>query len=121
MRIIDLESLPGREIAQFDSLGFAVAPLGVLTPGHVSILRLKPGGVIGRHPSVGTQVLVVVEGSASVSGASGEYAKIRAGQAAVWSPGEDHETRSETGLTAVAIEGSWERGTVKDDQVDQDP
>jgi quercetin dioxygenase-like cupin family protein len=110
MRILELGSMDFREISQFDSTGFSVAAIGVLKPGHVSLLRLEAGGVIGRHPAVGVQLLVVLDGRAKVSGEYGVPAEVTPGQAVVWEPGENHETRSENGATALVVEGSWESG-----------
>jgi hypothetical protein len=47
-----------------------------------------------------------VSGEGTVSGADGAEQAIAAGVAAVWEPGEEHETRSEAGLTALVIEGA---------------
>lgn len=110
MRIVELGSLDSREISQFGSVGFSLATIGVLKPGHVSVLELAPGGVVGRHPAVGGQVLVVLDGTATVSGGYDGPSEVAVGQAVVWESGEDHETRSETGLTALVLEGAWERG-----------
>ncbi|WP_426243973.1 hypothetical protein [Nocardioides sp. LHG3406-4] len=110
MRILELESLDSREITQFASVGFTLSTIGVLKPGHVSVLTLAPGGVVGRHPAVGVQLLIVLAGSATVSGSHGAPARVEGGQAVVWEAGEDHETRSEAGLTALVLEGAWERG-----------
>jgi quercetin dioxygenase-like cupin family protein len=109
MRIVEFGNLESREITQFGSIGFSASPVGVLKPGHVTVLRLEAGGVIGRHPAVGGQLLAVVDGSATVSGEHGPPAEIAPGQAVMWEPGESHETRSETGATALVVEGAWER------------
>lgn len=111
MRVIDLRAVETRPIQQFGSEGYSLGTLGVLRPGHVAYLTLEPGGVVGRHPAVGTQVLVVLSGSARVSGgAGGVPAQVEPGLAVMWEPGEDHETRTDEGLTALVLEGEWERG-----------
>ena len=51
------------------------------------------------------QLLAVINGSASVSGADGLQSTIGPGQAALWEPGEEHETRTSNGLMAVIVEG----------------
>ena len=48
---------------------------------------------------------MVVEGRGTVSSSDGVEQTISAGQAAVWGPGESHETRTSVGLTAVVSEG----------------
>jgi GrpB-like predicted nucleotidyltransferase (UPF0157 family) len=85
---------------------FRIGPLARVAPfALVQILHLPPNGRIGRHPAVSRQLLAVVAGSGWVSGAAGTRREIAAGYAALWEPGEEHETRSEHGLTAVCIEG----------------
>ena len=79
-------------------------PLARGAPVQAACFRLGPGGVIGRHPASVEQLLVVVEGSGWVSGADGERVAIRAGEAAFWEAGEEHETTSDDGMTAIVIE-----------------
>ncbi len=67
---------------------------------------LDPHGGIGRHPAVDDQCLVVIEGSATVSGGDGSFVAIESGQAALWLAGEDHETRTEHGVRVLIIEGA---------------
>ena len=106
MRIVDFAATAGREIDRFDSVGATVAPLLRSNAGaQVVRIRLEPGGVLGRHDASVTQLFAVVEGEGTVSGGDGEAQPIRAGQAAVWEAGESHETRTETGLTALVVEG----------------
>lgn len=105
MEIITLDGLPARDVNMFGSNGFRVAVLGSITSAHIAVLTLGPGGVIGRHPAVGHQLFVIMTGTAEVSGENGATATIGPGQAALWSPDESHETRSEHGLTALVLEG----------------
>ena len=44
-------------------------------------------------------------GSGWVSGSDGKRVAITSGQAPYWAPGEVHTTGSDTGLTAIALEG----------------
>lgn len=89
--------------------GVTVAPLtaqpGSGCPVKAAIFRVAPSGGIGRHPATFPQILAVLEGSGHVSGADGEFHPITAGEAVFWSEGEEHETQSETGLTALILEG----------------
>lgn len=57
MRILDLGVSGGRDVDRFGSTGFDVAPIA---RGGVTVvrLRLEPGGRIGRHDSVGEQLLI---------------------------------------------------------------
>ncbi|CAH1206955.1 hypothetical protein PAECIP111890_02893 [Paenibacillus sp. JJ-223] len=57
------------------------------------------------HPAVSEQVFLVLEGEGWVEGADGQHEKIRAGEAAYWRNGENHQSGSDQGLTALLIEG----------------
>lgn len=73
---------------------------------YVVLARLAPGGIIGRHPAVVDQCLVVLSGEAELSGEDGVTRVLHAGSAALWTAGESHETCSRAGLTAIIIEGA---------------
>src|SRR4051794_10732332 len=105
MRVLHLWSIAGHPISQFDSHAFTIAPIAKGGATHLVAARLEPGGAIGRHPALGRQMLVVLEGQAVVSGDTGDSATLEPGQAALWEPGENHETRTEQGLLALLVEG----------------
>lgn len=105
MRVLSLDAVPRRLVDVHGSSGCAVGGLGLTADAHLVVVTVRPGGTIGRHPAAGRQLLVVVSGDATVSGADGAPVDIGPGQAAVWEPGEAHETRSEGGLTAFVVEG----------------
>jgi quercetin dioxygenase-like cupin family protein len=88
--------------------GVTIAPLTApLTPDtrvQAAIFRLAPHGRIARHPATVPQILAVLEGAGSVSGADGEPQPIAAGEAVFWSAGEMHETRTDKGMTALVLE-----------------
>lgn len=71
-------------------------------------MHLAPGGLIGRHPTAVQQLFAVVVGEADVSGTDRKVRSIGPGYAALWEEGEDHETRSSGGCTAICIEGTFE-------------
>ncbi len=110
MRILDLAALPHRPIEAHGSRGFSVGAFGLGADTHLVAVSLAPGGVIGRHPAVGRQLLVVLSGDAEVAGAEGEVHRIAPGQAAIWEPDELHETRSPGGLSAMIVEGDLDIG-----------
>ena len=110
MRILDLAALPHRPIDANGSHRFSVGAFGISADAHLVAVTLAPGGVIGRHPALGRQFLVVLDGEAEVSGADGTVQSLTRGQAAVWEPGESHETRSAGGLTAMIVEGDLDIG-----------
>jgi quercetin dioxygenase-like cupin family protein len=70
------------------------------------VIEIAPGGVVGRHPAAVSQLFVVVRGSGWVSGADGEREPIEAGQAVLWDQGEEHESGSDTGMTALVLESA---------------
>jgi mannose-6-phosphate isomerase-like protein (cupin superfamily) len=102
VRVIDAASLPGRIVNDFGSHGFSVVPVGASVHGVMA--RLERDGRIGRHLAVEDQVLVVLTGHATVSGDNRESVEVGPGQLVVWRAGEEHETRTSGGLTALILE-----------------
>jgi quercetin dioxygenase-like cupin family protein len=105
LKIFDLERAEARQITHYGSAG-ATATLLTIPEGdaHVVRIRLDPGGVLGRHAARADQLFIVVEGEGVASGADGNATAVAAGTAVFWAAGEEHETRSDTGLTAIAVE-----------------
>lgn len=106
MRIHTFSAHHGRRIDLFDS-DFLQVPLS--QPGDVcmaSAMFLQPGGVIRRHEATTPQLLCVIAGSGFVSGSDGVEVPIEAFQAAFWEAGENHETRTNTGMTTITLEGT---------------
>lgn len=110
MRILSLGDLPHRPVEAHGSRGFSVGAFGISADAHLVAVTLAPGGTIGRHPAGGRQLLVVLTGEAEVAGAEGTVRRLAAGEAAVWEPGEVHETRSPTGMVAMIVEGDLDIG-----------
>lgn len=110
MRILRLDDVPHRRIEAHGSRGLAIGAFGVSADAHLVAVRLAAGGVIGRHPAAGRQLLVVMSGAAEVAGADGVVRAIGPGEAAVWEPGEPHETRTAGGLVAMIVEGDLDIG-----------
>jgi quercetin dioxygenase-like cupin family protein len=71
---------------------------------HAVVIEIGPGGVVGRHPAVVPQLFVIVQGSGWVSGSDGEREPIAAGEAVLWEAGEEHESGSDEGMTALVLE-----------------
>ena len=99
--------------------GVTVAPLtarpGSGSPVQAAIFRLAANGRLHRHPATLPQVLAVLEGSGRVSGSDGEFQPIGPGEAVFWLAGEEHETETDTGLTALILEADglqpWRAGS----------
>ena len=68
------------------------------------VIELGPGGVVGRHPAAAVQLFAVVSGTGWVSGDDGDRIPIRAGEVVAWEPGEEHESGSDEGMTALVVE-----------------
>ncbi len=107
MEIISFGTSSSRSISDHESRGFTVTPL--IRSEHLSAvcIRLEPGGVIGRHKAASRQLFAVVAGSAFVSGGDGVERALTVGEAAIWQSAEMHESRSEEGLVAIALEGDF--------------
>lgn len=111
MRIIQL---PAREISRFGSSGVDMDFLPQVLDAErttVHIARIVAGGRLGEHPAVVLQIFAVLAGeglvtSKGVAGGADERWEIEPGQAAIWEPGEIHETTATTDLLAVIIETS---------------
>ncbi len=86
-----------------------VAPLtGSISRGapfQAAVFRLGQGGRVARHPADVPQILAVLEGTGEVSGAAGAFEPVGPGEAIFWEQGEEHETRSAEGMTALIVEG----------------
>ncbi len=80
------------------------APLAAGSAVQAAVFRLGAGGRVARHPAVVPQILAVLEGEGTVAGADGHFVAVTAGEAVFWAAGEEHETRSERGMTALVLE-----------------
>lgn len=73
---------------------------------HLTCLTVEPGGVIGTHPATGVQLFLVIAGDGWTAGPDGERLQITAGWGVRWDAGENHTSGTESGFTALAIEGA---------------
>jgi len=111
MRIIQL---PAREISRFGSHGVDMDFLPQVLAAErttVNIARIVAGGALGAHAATMLQVFAVLAGdgvvtSKGVDGDADEHWEIQPGQAAIWEPGEIHETTATTDLLAAIVETS---------------
>jgi quercetin dioxygenase-like cupin family protein len=95
---------PAEELLERVTIAPLTAPLALGAPAQAAVFRLAAGGRIVRHPAIVPQILAVIEGSGTVSGADGVVEPIAAGEAVFWEQGEEHETNSADGLTALIVE-----------------
>lgn len=109
MRTFSFGRQLGRHISRFGS-DFTIARL-IHTDGmHVGCMYIPPNGGVGYHPATTYQLFAVIEGAGWVRAGDGERMPIRAGEAAFWEPGEEHEARTDGGMTAIVVEGDALRG-----------
>jgi quercetin dioxygenase-like cupin family protein len=97
---------PRNDLLEGVTIAPLTSPLATGAPAQAAVFRLAPGGRIVRHPATVPQILAVLEGRGRVSGADGSFEPIEAGEAVFWEEGEEHETVSDEGLTAVVLEAA---------------
>jgi hypothetical protein len=104
MRAVDLD---GGSVAEFGSHGLHMieaARLKRVEEFRVHVASCAPGSALGRHPTRLWQLFVVISGAGWVAGQDGVRFPIEAGGAVLWSPGEEHESGSEMGMTVVIVQ-----------------
>ena len=94
----------GKTITQFNS-NFVMSRILQTEKGvHIGCMYLEKNGIVGFHQAVVPQLLLVLNGEGYVRNEKEEYYKIQPGDAVFWEKDEWHETKTETGLTAIVIE-----------------
>ena len=101
---VDRAFTPREDLLEGVTIAPLTPPLRTGIPVQAAIFRIAPNGRVARHPATFAQILAVLEGAGSVSGADGEPQPIAAGEAVFWSKGEVHETVSAEGMTALVLE-----------------
>ncbi len=106
MRLFHFGPEVGHAIDRFGSVNVLITFIADLAAhAQVHCMYIGAGGIVGHHPTVNNQLFLVMNGSGWVRGGSGEVLPISSRQAAFWEAGEWHECRTETGMTAIVIEG----------------
>ncbi|HWE55241.1 MAG TPA: GrpB family protein [Acidimicrobiales bacterium] len=106
MRIFRFDHEVSRPVTAFGS-DFRIGPLVDADQACIRVIHLGPGGRIGRHPAATRQLLALLAGEGWVAGPDGTRRTVMAGHAAEWPAGEEHEAGSDTGFTAVCVEGQF--------------
>jgi len=107
MKLFRFDPEAGKTIEAYGSSGFVISRIAHLSDeAVVNCAYLESGGAIGFHQAAIPQLFLVVYGEGWVRDDSSERMHIEAGQAAYWDKGEWHEAGTETGLTAIIIEGT---------------
>lgn len=111
MKIYRFDAAVGRHITQFDS-DFVMAGIirvagSEVGDGAIQVgsMHIPAGGSVGYHQATVPQLFLVVAGNGWVRGEAETRRPVHAFEAAFWHTGEWHESGSETGMTAVVIEG----------------
>ena len=104
MRMFTFGPEAGVEVTQHGSR-FVMSRLALTPDVHASCMYLPPQGTVGRHEAHAPQLFVVVSGEGWVEGSDGVRRDIRVGEAAYWGRGELHAAGTESGMTAIVLEG----------------
>lgn len=104
MQIYQFKKEVGKKITKFDSNFVMSRIMQTEKMTHIGCIHLEKDGVVGYHQAVVPQLLLVVEGEGFVRGETDDYIKVQSGEAVFWNLGEWHETKTDTGLTAIVIE-----------------
>ncbi|EKN71540.1 hypothetical protein BABA_00860 [Neobacillus bataviensis LMG 21833] len=94
-----------REITAFNSLNVGITPI-IKNEGRTSVgcMYFDQNSVVGMHPATVPQLFLVIEGNGWVQIVGGEKVPVSIGTAVFWDAGEQHESGSETSMTAIIIE-----------------
>ncbi|MCX4747570.1 cupin domain-containing protein [Kitasatospora sp. NBC_01287] len=94
-------------ITRFASTGAHATRLAAGTGQYyLTCLSIEPGGTIGTHPAPVEQLFLVITGEGWITGPDDIRVPIAAGTAVLWSAEEEHTCGTDTGLTALALEGA---------------
>jgi len=93
MEIYQFKKEVGKKITKFDS-DFVMSRITQTDKvAHIGCVHLDEDGLIGYHPAVVPQLLLVVSGEGWVRGKTDEYIKVHSGEAVFWDKDEWHETK----------------------------
>jgi hypothetical protein len=107
VELYSFDAKAGHQVDRFGS-DFVLSPLMRPTDAARTVcMHLPPGGLVGEHEALSVQLFCVVSGEGWVSGDDGERRPIKTYEAACWSAGERHAAGTETGLTAIVVEGAF--------------
>lgn len=108
MKLYRFDAAAGRPRSEHGS-SFLLSPL--TDPegrARAACFHLEPGGLVGRHEAVVRQLFCVIAGEGWAAGPDGARVPIGAGEAVLWEPGEDHDAGTDSGMTAIVLEGDFE-------------
>jgi len=97
------------DVTEYDSRGIHMheaARLRDVDEFAVHLATVAPGGTLGRHPTRLWQLFAVTSGAGWVTADDGARQPVRAGEAVLWSPGEEHASGSDEGMSVVITQSS---------------
>lgn len=94
----------GKEITHYESNFIMSQVVESARNIKISCMYLGNDGVIGYHQAAVPQLLLIMQGRGYVRGGNKEYVDVKSGDAVFFNKGEWHETKSITGMTAIAEE-----------------
>ncbi|AIQ59114.1 cupin domain-containing protein [Paenibacillus borealis] len=104
MKIYNFQQESGKPISAFNSDFIISKIIHTGSDAHIGCVYLGHQGVIGYHQATCPQLLLIMNGEGYVRGGEEEFTAVRAGQAVFWEQDEWHETRTDSGMTAIIIE-----------------
>ncbi|WP_340007138.1 cupin domain-containing protein [Paenibacillus sp. FSL K6-0276] len=114
MRVYSFAKEAGKSIDAFGSQQLYMSRiLSKADSPHVGCMHLGVNGLVGWHQAPVPQLFLVVSGEGWVRAGEEAGIPVSAGSAVYWDKGEWHETRTETGLTAIVIEAEVKQCLIK--------
>jgi|SRR5690625_3661946 len=104
MEIYNFTKDGGKRVTTFNSDFVLSRIIQINKISHINCMYLDQEGIIGYHQAVVPQLMLVVQGEGLVRAEEEKYVKVQAGDAVYWDKNEWHETKTDTGLTAIVIE-----------------
>ena len=104
MKIYKFNKDAGKKITEFNSDFILSRICQTQNITNIVWMHLEKNGIIGLHQAIVPQLLLIVNGEGFVRGESEEFVKVHTGEAVFWEKDEWHETKTDTGLTAIVIE-----------------
>ena len=106
LKIYTFKQTTGKPIQQFNSQGVTVHPLVKPDdPFQIGYFYLGANSVLGIHPAMCDQLLMITSGAGWVRVEGEEKIMVEPGMAIFWQKGERHESGSDEGMTAMVAEG----------------
>lgn len=104
MKIYSFNKNNGKKIEKFNSDFIMSRIIQTNNQANIGCMHLEQNGVIGYHQAIVPQLLLIMNGEGYVCSEKKDYYKVQVGDAIFWEKDEWHETKTDSGLTAIVIE-----------------